>query len=94
MPKRNYCEEEKEFLDKYVNLNKLIQIVKNKKEVGKARIWQKLIGVPEVELNKLYKLLAEFDDLFANSLKDLEKCTLGKFKIIVEDSRPIYKHPY
>ena len=51
MPKRNYSEEEKEFMDKYVNLNKLIQIVKNKKEVGKARIWQKPIGVPEVELN-------------------------------------------
>ncbi len=94
MPKQIYSREEHEFMNKYVNLNKLVTLIKNKDSDGKARIWQKPIDVPEKNLNNFFKLLAEFDDLFANSLEDLEKCTLDKFRIIVEDSRPIYKHPY
>ena len=94
LKKKNYSLEEKTFMDKYVNLDELIKKVKSKEVKGRPRIWLKPEGVPKFELVEFFKLLAEYDDLFANTLEDLECCSVNKFRILTDGSNPIYKHPY
>ena len=81
-------------MDKYVNLDELISLIKNKKVSGRPRTWLKPEGVLENTQMEFFEILAEFDDLFANTLEDLECCSVSKFRILTDGSNPIYKHPY
>jgi len=49
-------------MDKYVNLDELINLIKNKKVSDRPRTWLKPEGVPENTQMKFFEILAEFDD--------------------------------
>jgi hypothetical protein len=63
-------------------------------EGGSIRDWVIPDYVPSPISKKFSKVLREYDDLFASSLKDLECGTPQKFKIFIDDVPPKYKQPF
>ena len=102
MLKNTYSKEENEFMLNHINISDRISQLFNEEQGGsykkppnnKPRIWEKPPGINPEDSDELFNLLASYDDLFANSLEQLETCDQTSFRIINDDVKPIYRSAY